>query len=520
MRSQADTIMAQAGTYERMGDWQTAEQCYRAVIAADAELAAPHLRLSRFAQWRDAYNDSRAHAHNAAKVIQRGKRQRDAGHVSRRLLDFSDYRQAIALIKELDWSRPEVLRQSPVLVQHLWLAGGYDVALECLEKVQGKIANDYRIEYLKGQLARSLGHLDAATQHFEQTIRMQPDFAEGYWMLTQHAGSRSPEQDVAILEDLLKRSQQGGAGRAYLEYARYRRLEESGNWRAAWHALENGSACMREQWPYDAIQESRHIQSLLAHEWLLRPESPAESGSPLFIVGMPRTGTTVLERMLSGHSQVATAGERNDFDAALSEVSDHFHRGGLYEVNIARYDAIDQAKLRRRYRERIGAAPSPIRMTIDKNPQNLFNVGWILRAMPDARVICIRRHPLDTVFSTYRALFEGGAYAYSYDLGATAHHVRHAHALMAHWQEIAPNAVRIVDYEDLVSSPSATARALCGFCGLRYEPAMVEIAANVAPVNTASSSQVREAIHTRTVGAWQQYTEYFEPIRRLLAGIE
>jgi hypothetical protein len=243
-----------------------------------------------------------------------------------------------------------------------------------------------------------------------------------------------------------------------------------------------------------------------------RVDGPA----PIFIVGMPRTGTTLLDRILSNHSDIQSLGERNDFSASVSEASDCFFDSVLKTERDEILGRLDVERAGELYLTRLGRASGSARFAIDKNPKNLFNIPLILRAIPNARVLCLVRDPMDSCFSNLKELFQGGAYPYSYTLDDLAEHCTLAHRWIRHWEAAAPNAVRVVTYEDLVANPDKVVQPLLEFIGVEFHSGLTDIASNAAPVSTASSSQVRESIHARGVGAWIPYEKHLQPLKERL----
>jgi hypothetical protein len=177
---------------------------------------------------------------------------------------------------------------------------------------------------------------------------------------------------------------------------------------------------------------------------------------------------------------------------------------------------MDYRKAGALYLQRISSSVRGDGFFIDKNPQNFFNIGLILRALPQARILCLRRDPMDACFSNLKEMFEGGAYPYSYGLEGLAAHHGVFEDLLAHWQRVAPESVHVVRYEDLVVDGEEALRKVLAYCGLEAASGMLDITANQAPVSTASSSQVRQPIHAQGIGAWKRYSRQLEPLQRLL----
>lgn len=229
------------------------------------------------------------------------------------------------------------------------------------------------------------------------------------------------------------------------------------------------------------------------------------SAEPIFIVGMPRTGTTLVERILSSHPEVFAAGELSHFSLALKRLAGTQGRRVLDAETLWAARRVDPAALGRMYidstRPRTGHTPR----FIDKMPLNFHYAGIIRRALPNARILCLRRHPLDTIVSNYRQLFATGFayYNYAFDLADTARYWQAFDALCAHWREQLGEGFLEVHYEDVVADLEGQARRILDHCGLPFDPACLAFHENRAPVATASSVQVRQPIYKSSVDRWK-----------------
>lgn len=525
MREELSAHWNAARGHEAAGDMEAAKREYQAMLSLEPALVTPHLRLSRFAQVADTYATSRRHALEASRIAIQSGASRDVGFVCLRLLAFAENAEVVRLIGGLDTSDPEVLKQSAVFAQHLWLVGEYDLALEFLARVGAQVRPHHLLSYTRGNVLRSLGRLEEATEHYEYALRLSPHFAGAHWSLAYHQPAATPNARVPRIRAAMGQHPVESAEQARLCFALFKELEGTGDTAAAWEALMQGAKIMRSRLGHDSAGEAQGLLRLKAfHAGLIRDDPSRATRQawpkPIFIVGMPRTGTTLLDRVLGNHPQVTSIGERNDFDAAVSEVSDHFFNGSLAETRWNKLHALDHAAVGAQYMQRVLPLVPGHGFFIDKNPQNFFNIGLILRALPQARILCVRRDPVDTCFSNLKELFEGGAYSYSYGFEDLAAHHAVFRDLLAHWLRVAPDAVQVVDYEDLVVEGERTLRAVLAFCELEAVPGMLDITANQAPVSTASSSQVRQPIHSLGIGAWRRYSRQLQPLVDLLANAD
>ncbi|MEL1265386.1 sulfotransferase [Pseudoxanthomonas putridarboris] len=236
------------------------------------------------------------------------------------------------------------------------------------------------------------------------------------------------------------------------------------------------------------------------------------------MIGMPRTGTTLVERMLSLHPQVHSAGELQNFGVALKRATGSRTRHLLDPDTIARAAELDWERLGQDYiaSTRPGTGHTP--RFVDKLPHNFLYAGYIARALPHARLVCLRRNPLDTCLSNFRQLFALNTpyFDYANDLLDTGRHFLLFDRLMAHWRDVLPGRVLEVRYEDIVDDPQAQARAVLDFCGLPWDDACLDFQRNPSPVATASAVQVRQPLYRSALDRWKHYEAHLGGLRRLL----
>jgi tetratricopeptide (TPR) repeat protein len=362
-----------------------------------------------------------------------------------------------------------------------------------------------------GRLAEAEAEMEAGLRRDRFPGRLPLSLAR---IRTQTAGANH----VAVLRERLATVEPGSEAQAAMEFALYKELEDLGDLDGAWAALQRANAVMAKRLPYDAEAETRLFDAIIARfdaSLLAGPAADLAGPTPIFVVGLPRSGTTLLERLLGSHPAIASAGELRDLPLQLRWVADRHGREILDRQLLDDIATLDFGLLGRRYLEQSSWRAHGKPCYVDKLPTNFMLVGLIHRALPHAKVVHITRDPMDVCFSNYRALF-GDGHAYSYDLAALAHHHRQYRRLMRHWEHVAPGFVIDVSYADLVRDTEATCRRLLAACGLPFEPAMLDHGGNAASVATLSSAQVRQPIHTRGLGGWERYRDRLEPLRAAL----
>lgn len=412
-------------------------------------------------------------------------------------------------------NQPEVLIE---VAQALCDQSFPDQALPLLEAAAGLGERSGRLFYLLGLARMFAGDLPAAAASFEHCLRLQPDDAPAHYMLSGVKRQTAKDHHVPRLRDALARIGRNGHGAPLICYALFKELDDLGDAEAAWPWLSAGMQARRAQVAYDARADAELFERLQAVEPGPDDAATQDGGPcPIFVVGMPRSGTTLLERLLGGHPQVADAGELRDFCFQARCVTGS---AGPIEADAALARALecwtDWEGLGRRYLAHTQWRAGGRAFFTDKLPVNYLALGWIAKALPRAKFLHMVREPMDVCFSNLKQLFAPGN-AHSFDPLEMADHFVRYRALMAHWHRAFPGRVLDVDYRALVTDAQASARRVLEFCGLPWDPGVLAIEQRRSVVATASMVQVREAIHGRFLGQWQRYAGPLEPMRVRLA---
>jgi tetratricopeptide (TPR) repeat protein len=515
MDPQFESRWRDARTQENLGRPLKAKAIYEDLLRADPERLYVRLRLSAIEEGLGHYRASKAHAVQCAETV-RTQRWHDLAAVTRRLLTFDEQQLVGELILGADWRDPAIIKNSVVLSQHLWLVGLFEEAVELIEVAEKHVAPNHLLSYSKANALRYMGRMDAATEEFEKCIRLAPSFPYAHWSLASHRKSLPPGARVQRIKQAKAAFTPDADERAYLDYALFKELDSAGEPSRAWRHLLAGAAIKRRSLHYDSKgEEAGHaaLQRMTSADFCRTRDHGDIGFVPIFILGMPRTGTTLVERIIGGHSQVTAGGELNDFNTALCLATDTFLGTFVTEHAVERLAEADFQQVGRDYRSRVQPRLHGKHFLTDKNPANFAYAGLIAKALPHARIVCLRRDPMDACFSNLKELFASDAYGYSYDLVELADYYARFDRLCKHWKNVIPDNFMEVQYEELVTNPSSATEGILQFCGLPFEPGCLDITRNTAPVATASSSQVREPINVRSVGAWRRYAEYLEPLK-------
>lgn len=414
-------------------------------------------------------------------------------------------------------------RDAPALVALAHVHQGMNQqheALALMERARALGLDNADARYFHALQLQFHGRLAQAEAELEACLRHGPTYGRASLTLARLRKATPERNQLEFIASRLQQVPKGSEDEAAFEFARYSELEALGRNEEAWAALARGNALMHARLQAQAgIDEAALVDAIIARTppGFAADENAAvaEGPIPVFIIGMPRSGTTLLESILGRHSQVAAAGELIEFSKSWRFVADrHGHR--IVDEALLEADT-DFAALGRRYLEQTQWRAQGRRFYVDKLPPNFWLAGFIRKALPQARILHMAREPMELCFSNWRALF-GDSYAYSYDLDALAAHHAQYRRLMQHWQAAMPGAIHDVDYAALVSNPEATARALLAHCGLEFEPNCLDASADAGPVATLSSAQVRGPLSAKARRDWQRYAPQLAGLAARLEG--
>ncbi|MFZ9396561.1 MAG: sulfotransferase [Erythrobacter sp.] len=366
---------------------------------------------------------------------------------------------------------------------------------------------------------RFAGDRTAAIAAYRTALARDPLHGRGWWSLADMDVRQLSSGDVAAMEAALAQRAGEPEHAGNLHFALGIAHDAQQNFAAAFEHFRAGNAMRRAAQPYDAQELSQQVDRWIAEFPSARPLNTARPGHgdpvPVFILGMPRAGSTLLERVLGMHSAIEPMGE-------LTLIANIVRRLGReqaaeeLERRVAELSANELDAVRARYFARVQERrPSTSPYFVDKLHMNWKHLPLILRALPHAKVIDLRRDPLDCCWSNYKTLFARGHPAAS-DLADLGRFYRDYVRLTDHFRSLAPDKVMLVDYQELVGSFEPTIRAVLEFLGLPFEPACLEFHRSEAPVATASSEQVRKPLNREGVGIWRNYEPWLGPLKEAL----
>lgn len=401
--------------------------------------------------------------------------------------------------------------------------GDYAPAIAIYEDILAAYPQQSKIWLSLGHAAKTAGVQARAIEAYRRCIALDPAFGEAWWSLANLKTFRFDDKDIEAMRSQLRRGDLTGDQRLHLDFALGKALEDAGDYASSFRHYRDGNAARRRQLPYDAGETSARLDAIRRTYtpgfFEARAGYGCDARDPIFIVGLPRAGSTLLEQILSSHPMVEGTMELPEILSTAGRLRREAGEGGSYHEALAELDADAVRRLGEEYIERTRVhRKTDAPYFIDKMPNNFAHIGLIRLALPNARIIDARRHPMACCFSGYKQHFARGQ-GFSYDLGDLGRYYRDYVALMAHFDDVLPGHVHRVGYEEMVEETEAQVSRLLDYCGLPFEARCLRFFENERPVRTASSEQVRQPIFRDGLDQWRRYEAWLGPLEQALGPV-
>jgi tetratricopeptide (TPR) repeat protein len=394
-------------------------------------------------------------------------------------------------------------------------------ALAAYERALALAPAESQFLFNRATVHRFLGKLEQAETDYDRVIELRPTDYQA-WRNRSELRVQTPQRNhIAGLERLVAQPNLDWRASMELHYALAKEHEDLGQYPRAFECLQRGAGARRAHLRYDVANDVATVDWIIeAMPSAPRPPAAPDAGAtatPIFILGLPRSGSTLVERILSSHSRVRSAGELKSLALAIVDAAQRRlgRPAATRRELITAATQLDFAALGRDYLERARAAGAEGACFIDKMPLNYLYCGWIHAALPGARIVHVSRGPMAACYAMYKTLFED-AYPFSYDLTDIGRYYLAYRRLMQHWQRVLPEGIVSLDYEALIADQLGATRRLLSACGLEWEPACADFQHNPAASTTASAAQVRRALYETSVSQWRHYQSQLSGLRALL----
>jgi tetratricopeptide (TPR) repeat protein len=431
----------------------------------------------------------------------------------------------VPLLERLLVLHPDDLPARSLQASAYSLLGHNDRAIEILTTLVAESPEDERVRLAYGHVLRLAGRFSEAVDAYRKSAELRPEFGEAWFSLANLKTFRFTPEAIEAMQAQVAREDLNNEDRLQFEFALGKALEDAADYAASFEHYSRGNALRRAAVVYTSDATTRLVQrttTLYTPEFIgARKGFGYPAADPIFIVGLPRAGSTLIEQILASHSQVEGTRELPDYPGFALELGilERPGKPSAYPQSVARLSRGELAALGERYLAQ--TRPHRMRGTphfIDKMPSNFFHVGLIHLTLPNARIIDARRSPLGCCFSNFKQHFQSGVW-FSYDLEDIGHYYRDYVRVMAHLDAVLPGRVHRVYYENLVADLEGEVRRLLDYCGLRFEEQCLRFHETRRVVQTASSEQVRRPLYSEGVDQWRNYEPWLGKLREALGDV-
>ena len=516
--------IVRAGSLFSDGDLDAAESILRQSTGNCIEHVESLRLLARIAHRRGALDDAEE---LLGKVVQRAPGY-VAAHLdyARVLLDAQDYSQAKESAGALLAREPANWDCRFLLAAACDGLGEHEYAIELYSRLIAEKPDSWEARMALGHALKSIGRIHEAIGCYKAALEARHGLGDAWWSLANLKNYRFSEEEVARMRAEEADPASQTVDQIHYCFALGKALEDSTNFAESWEFYQRGNALKRSEVRYDPhalVSMARELREVCTAQFFAdRADSGAEDRDPIFVVGLPRSGSTLIEQILASHSKVEGTQELPIIPRIAKELSlelGKFDRGtgvdAHYSEALIGLTREDCRKLGRRYLDEARAYRAAKLFFVDKMPNNFCHIGLIHLILPNATIIDVRRAPMPCCFSNLKQLFASGQ-EFSYGIDEIALYYRIYLALMRHWDAVLAGRVLHVFYEDLVEDPESTVHRILEFCGLEFEPDCLEFYKTERSVRTPSSEQVRRPIFRHGLDQWRNYEPWLGPLKDAL----
>jgi tetratricopeptide (TPR) repeat protein len=480
LSAQQQVRLQQALQAQAQGNLAFAEAAWRSLIADKVRIAQPYCKL--------------------ALICARSERQAEAQSL---------WQKALAI-------EPGSIEAAMGLAESQQQAGQIAQALERYRKIIRDHPGLVQAKYLLANLLKAQGDFEQAGACYQQIMAQQPDYTQAHFTYSGvHEYRERDDPHIGIMLELYRKDDLPTEKRIQLAFALAKAFEDLEDYPQAFEYLSTGNRLRYQAFNYTIDSDAELVQNIIetfSADALSRLRVDAEpSNRPIFILGMPRSGTSLVEKILASHSAVYGAGELEYIYALGARL---FLKEALHYqfAPLASYPSSAFQQLGKAYLEKINQLNGQAGRITDKLPFNMMMIGLIRIALPNAKIIHCVRDARDTCLSIYRQNFATGNYRFAYDLRTVGQFHNLYRKLMKHWHNVFPGAIYDIEYEALTRNPEPAIRKLLEACGLEWEQGCMDFYRSPGIVRTASFYQVRQPMYTSSVGLWEKYSQFLQPL--------
>ena len=521
-RMSFEAEMTQALEHQEAGREKEAEDIYRSILKRDPNHVEAARLLARMAMDHERYHEAEIFL---TRVVQ------NAPDYARAWIDLANAQKEQDKYNEATKSALELLKITPDSAESHMLyagiigsAGRHEAAIVAYEKVI-ELAPQTKINAQAGAFSsmahhlKTIGRQDEAIAAYRRSITIKPDHTEAYWSMVNLKTFQFKDEEIDAMQALLLKKDLSDESRVHIHNALGFEYESRKDYQKSFDNMKTCNQLRRKSESYDPVEiETLHQKIITIFNTGLFEQDTADVSdiSPIFIVGLPRSGSTLLEQILASHTQVEGTHELSDLSRTIQSVRRKNPLGkksfpeGLEHFSLQQWVAIGQGYLESTKKYRTDRA-----FFVDKNPNNFTFIGALKLAIPNAKIINARRHPLDSCYGSYKQLFASGQ-PFTYDLVELGEYYLQYQNLMEYWHRMLPNFILDVHYEKVVSDLETEVERMLDFCGLPFEENCLRFHETERAVKTASSEQVRQPLYSSSINLWRRYENNLSDLIEIL----
>ena len=510
-------LIIEAVEHQRAGRFKDAERIYRDILRNDPTNANATRLLGSVATELGRYRMATRLLRNAVKLAPNFFGAWT--DLARALLECEEFEECEEVIEQAIRLEPELAYPRMLLGNLFSKAGHYEKAADAFRTALDKQPDHGGSLAGLGNALKTIGEQEEAIERYRAAIRSFPAFGEAWWSLANLKTFRFSDEEIAVMEHHVDDASLIDETRVNLNYALGKAYEDRGDYADAFSRYSRGAQIRRPHENYDPVQtEFIHDQIIetITPEFLAANEGVGDPDpAPIFIVGLPRSGSTLVEQILASHSQVDGTHELPDLPRVVTSISQQRLGGKTYPLGLAEMRPEQFRDLGEQYIQSTQRHRGDSPYFTDKMPNNFASIGLLQLILPNATIINARRHPLDSCMGSFKQLFYKGQ-AFTYDLVELGEYYLEYDRIMTWWHELLPGKVLDVHYEQMVANQEHETRRLISHCGLPWEDACLEFYKTDRAVNTASSEQVRQPIYSKSVNSWRRFEKELQPLIEVL----
>ena len=506
----------QATEHQESGRGELAEDIYRNILKQDPNHIEAARLLAGIAMDHERYKDAEVFLLRVVK---------NAPNYPRAIADLVKAQREQRKYKEALENAERLIKLDRNIAESYMLkagvegeAGMHHEAIKSFDRAFSISPKKHGALCSKAHHLKTLGKQDEAIATYRQSIEIKPDYTESYWSMANLKTFSFEDEEIRNMEDLLSNTDLPDIGRIQLHNALGLEYESRKNYDEAFENLKACNTLRRKSESYDPVDFETIIDKIIEIMPLSKMQEKHAKKSdvtPIFIVGLPRSGSTLLEQILASHSAVEGTHELHEMVSSMRSVKESSNIDTRFPHALESFKARQWQLLGQEYLKTTEKYRTNKLFFIDKNPNNFTFIGAIKLAIPNAKIINAKRHPLDSCFGSYKQLFASGQ-PFSYDLTELGEYYMEYERIMSHWKEVCEGFFLDVNYEDVVSDLDSQVKRILEFCELPFEESCLRFYETKRAVKTASSEQVRKPIYSSSVNLWRNYEEKLSDLIEIL----